>query len=99
MTRPHEETWEAWPGGEVHVVRGTALNFEAGERAPLAAQAPAMARLLLEREWSSDRSYGDYCESCGVDWGVGGRPPATPGVGHRDNCAWLTTMRAAGVLP
>ncbi len=89
MTKPHEETWEAWPDGDVHVVRGTTMNIEAGSRAPLIAQAPAMARLLLKIEWNGG-AQGDsgMCPSCF-------QFPTE----HAPDCELATVLRAAGVLP
>jgi hypothetical protein len=79
---PHEETWEAW-GSDVHVVGGTAMNMQIDDvgRALLAAQAPAMARLLIPL---ARRSYCGWCR----------RPRAC---GHRPTCKIANVLSAAGV--
>lgn len=94
--RPHEETWSA---EEVVVARddgqwiarfspspGVSPDFEA-TRAQLAAQAPAMARLLLE---AIDIT-ADYCPWCGARLEEDEK--------HTDGCAAAAVLRAAGVLP
>ena len=63
-------------------------DFEAAEaRAVLAAQAPAMARLLLSMQWGAN----EMCPQCG------GRHPEE-GDGHAKSCALVAVLRAAGVI-
>lgn len=94
MTKPHEETWEACLGEQVHVVNGRTMNIDVGNaaRVKLIAQAPAMARLLLKLQWSG-LAYGDgepCCPACQADERDGK---------HSDVCELVATLRAAGVLP
>lgn len=100
MTKPHEETWEATKQGHVRdVAGGDLLRGEAWEgppdieRARLAAQAPAMARLLLKLEWSG-LVFGDSktCPDCYCS-----RPDGSFG-GHAAECELASVLRAAGVL-
>lgn len=68
--------------------------------ARLAAQAPIMARLLLEMAGSE---YYPYCHSCGACVGWMEHPVAMKRASsiakHRVNCAIIAVLRAAGVLP
>lgn len=71
-------------------------------RARLAAQAPAMARLLLQIEWAGDNDgqTGPFCLYChGIQPGL---PATTYGagdhIGHRDGCEFVAVLRAAGAL-
>jgi hypothetical protein len=62
------------------------------ERALLAAQAPAMARLLLELEWAGHPE--STCPACGRHSdGLYGDPPE-----HAPDCRLVAVLRAAGVL-
>lgn len=101
--KPHEETWVAFDDGEIgvkHAGRSGALALlewpeQADEdreakwaRARLAAQAPAMARLLLKGmrpprgdEWG--------CLGCGT-WEEGA---------HVEGCELIKVLKDAGVLP
>ena len=97
--KPHEETWVHESDEGVHFVttgpdgfRGT---FDDAECAKLAAQAPAMARLLLKLEWSAEPDDGGSCPVCG------GWAPGVAGInaGHHAGCELATVLRAAGVLP
>ena len=97
--RPYEETWSA---KEVVVARddgkwiarfspspGESPDVEAA-RAQLAAQAPAMARLLLEMEWAANLGHNTYgCALCQRD----------PSAGHDPDCALVAILSAAGMLP
>lgn len=81
-----------------YVLRGTHAagvpGYEVADaRAKLAAQAPAMARLLRDLEWTGSLGQGSFgCTLCGVcaDWN---RDPE-----HREDCALAAVLRAAGVL-
>jgi len=104
VTRPHEETWKVTQS-QLDTVPGydpvaDFANAREGQpegsyrdvdikRCTLAAQAPAMARLLLSLQWSA----GD-CPSCGA-WG---RRGDVRGI-HTPSCALVAVLRAAGVLP
>jgi len=107
--RPYEETWfveDDGPEVEVHRVGGAVCGLNGPHarteddvaRAKLIAQAPAMARLLLDLEWSGmhwDRAGGTACcPSCGANRGRGGVESE-----HATSCALATVLRAAGVLP
>ena len=62
---------------------------EGQARGRLAAHAPAMARLLLERVDNSDSGRDDahfYCGWCGR------------GGSHRDDCRLIAVLKAAGVV-
>jgi hypothetical protein len=67
-------------------------------RAKLAAQAPAMARLLMQHEWEYSEEFQDaICRFC-----VRGAPGEAEGVertGHTSDCPRQNVLRAAGVLP
>jgi hypothetical protein len=105
--KPHEETWES-------VAEFCGHDTDAPgdpERRRLAAQAPAMARLLLEVEWKADQGidYEVTAPCCPV---CGGLKPGAPslehvgwpevltecGVGHRHDCRLVAVLRAAGVV-
>ncbi len=90
MTKPHEETWDGSIQWGWVLVEGTAsLQPLDGERMRLAAQAPAMARLILDIEWSGARHGGEpCCPSCDAMVGE-----------HAPDCELATVLRAAGVLP
>lgn len=116
--RPWEETWSVRDdtAGEhdVHVEwgpdsHGRILAEERPDygdslgRARLAAAAPEMARLLLEKEWSggdvnyatgSGRMWLPKCLVCG---GVKAHPQAGSS-GHRKDCRLVAVLRKAGVL-
>jgi hypothetical protein len=110
--KPHEETWRAHdcvveldpraPGDP-----GQVADFEAAAyadthdsivaRAKLAAQAPAMARLLLKHQWGGlDECSYSICPECGGNQPFADtkfeRPP-----GHAPNCKLVKALRDAGV--
>ena len=106
MTKPWEETWEyvahyqhidVPEGGDIGIfVDDRVLDESEKARLRLAAQAPAMARLLLEIQWGgSCMSYGSHCPSCHAFLYDGG-PDELP---HAADCALVAVLRAAGVLP
>ena len=74
---------------------------EAKEKMParvrLAAQAPAMARLLLELEWAGSgfRDTGNVRTT----WKACPRCFEHKGTPHKEDCELATVLRAAGVLP
>lgn len=94
---------EEWYVGHLVVARKSDGKFRFGSGSPvgvdfdedsaalrLAAQAPAMARLLLARVDNSDSgrdSQHYYCGWC--EWGGE----------HKDDCALIAVLRAAGVKP
>lgn len=97
---PWEETWTA--DGDLVVGPSFKADFEgdpldpndyvaAEARAELAAQAPAMARLLLQLEWKGESSFGsgECCVDCG---GLKER-------GHVKECELVPVLRNAGVIP
>ncbi len=95
MTKPHEETWSANAKGAAMICNEDGhgqgvfmFDKDDRERARLAAQAPAMARLLLEGQWICEER-GDLCRHCGK----------LEREGHADDCELVTVLRAAGVLP
>jgi hypothetical protein len=100
-----EETWrqsEAYPGdvfgdggGDI-LFEGTTSDNEAHARAKLAAQAPAMARLLLKLQkvvfavgWENVGG----CAACHDGSGWTGDP-----VEHTPDCELAAVLRAAGVV-
>lgn len=105
MKKPHEETWSYVYGnpptlklepddGDGIIIAGFYCNEreEADQekaRSRLAAQAPAMARLLLVMEWIDIGGGDDGCPSCGR-W---------KHKGHAPDCGLVTVLRAAGVMP
>lgn len=105
MTKPWEETWA--PGnGVLHTgttriavfepVDRAEVSVEQKARARLAAQAPAMARLLMALEWGGSgfrdegnvRRYWRACPTCFAHRG-------TP---HTADCVLVAVLRAAGVI-
>ncbi len=102
--KPHEETWIAnveWPIALVELSEDrdeVVATFDAPHsmrdvdraRARLAAQAPAMARLLLEIEWSAPIGGEPACPSCSAFVNNDHR--------HAPDCEIATVLRAAGVL-
>ena len=68
-------------------------NETSAARAMLAAQAPAMARMLLRREYAVTDD-GPVCAECGVDKYVYG--PDGKESNHLSDCAWLAIMKAIG---
>ncbi len=103
MTKLHEETWSAneVAGDHIEIVvaetgERMAITFHDPDRARLAAQAPAMARLLFAIEWAGQNQYGQrQCPSChGDEW-----EEDEPRTGHMEDCELATVLRAAGVLP
>lgn len=105
MTKPFEETWRAiggtLEGALVPPHEGGFPTFAevGGEpdnpygRARLAAQAPAMARLLLEIQWAPSESLPEgvrhFCPACAQ----------RREEGHAADCELLGVLRAAGALP
>jgi hypothetical protein len=101
--KPHEETWYVASPHRVFAFKGEVddtdnqdeerLEYDGEDVGKLAAQAPAMARLLLELEWSGRAGpAGDVdgaCPSCERE-----RPEP-----HAPDCELATVLRAAGVLP
>lgn len=94
MTRPIEETWHLEhllvinQAGKPRFGSGSrvGVDFDEDQAAlRLAAQAPAMARLLL----SEDRWHHAECVVCG-----GHRHQE----GHAPDCALIAVLRAAGVV-
>lgn len=95
----YEEDWTA-DGDALDREGGSRLGFldsggdydERAARARLAAQAPAMARMLLEHQWVSqegDRGYlAPACPQC----------EEYQSNGHRSDCALVAVLRAAGVI-
>lgn len=100
--KPHEETWTTETAGApsapvllIFVVGedGMKRPFTGDERMKLAAQAPAMARLLLRLEWAASDETGDLiCPSCGSS-------EHASGAKHEDNCELAKLLRDAGVVP
>ncbi len=93
--KPHEETWSANVNGAAMVCNEDGhgqgvFMFDKDDhaRARLAAQAPAMARLLLEGQWNCEER-GDLCQHCG----------RLKREGHAPDCDLAVVLRAAGVLP
>lgn len=94
MTKPHEEKWTAHKDCVVMVDgwRTVFVSHEdmgpepSRERAQLAAQAPAMARLLLRVHDVAATTEG--CPICKDIFGP-----------HRGDCELVAVLRAAGVLP
>lgn len=114
MPRPHEETWAVDevnaeivvidPPPPPNHVNPIFRDIDVSEttRPKLAAQAPAMARLLLGLQWSgeNDGQTGPFCPICG-----GGEPGKkhpdqreSDPVGHEPKCELAAVLRAAGVL-
>ena len=61
------------------------LDFD--DEAKLLEQAPAMARMLLDREWDEVNEYGDVvCSACRFIANAEGT--------HAQQCAWLALMKA-----
>jgi len=105
MKKPHEEEWEADGAGVYEVqsqdiVGGGSDDHRHTEASPprarLAAQAPAMARLLLRLQWSGRNQCDEpQCPSChGAEWQHG-----WPQTGHEEHCELAAVLRAAGVRP
>ncbi len=103
MTRPHEETWEHHPKStgasrlysDNHEEEwATVWGDDNRERARLAAQAPAMARLLLEGMTVTAAGPHDNYETCLA--GCGGYGPTAEE--HRPDCRLVAVLRTAGVL-
>ncbi len=119
-----KETWEYYdphklPGffakhdGAQHA--GTVFEVAAESdgdvaRAHLAAQAPAMARMLLDLEWHGHRGWGPRCCIACEGWMPGSEygsygvltEGATMGgvqVGHLDSCELVKVLRAAKCWP
>lgn len=100
--KPHEETWD--PDDVVNMAAHVAYS---PERRRLAAQAPAMARLLLKLQWSGSAPGGDTeCPSCHADAfvpvfseGTHGRLVRHDDGTHAADCELAAVLRAAGVLP
>lgn len=103
--KPHEEAWRIVEieGGRKLCFpvddSGKELEFElTPERARLAAQAPAMARWLLEHQFGPDNGWG--CLDCWRTEGETESPQGGPLYhGHERGCELLELLLAAGVLP
>lgn len=81
--------WDKYPS---HVRNhGDIAKWEADA----AAQATAMARLLIKHEWHPHDETRDYCIECG-----GTRPDRDDRLpmGHVRGCALATALRAVGVV-
>ncbi len=101
MTKPHEETWEyvahyqhidVPEGGDIGIfVDDRVLDEGEKARLRLAAQAPAMARLLLSLQHPvrGDVYELGCCYFC----------RASEVQKHATDCELATVLRAAGVLP
>ena len=120
MTRPIDETWSCDGGcidmdapSVVHRIgsfgQSSAVQAETDRneaRARLAAQAPAMARLLVDLEWGADICIGYDnitalgCPSCGgLQHDPGNRADFDhQTVGHDPDCELVAVLRAAGVV-
>jgi len=104
MTKPHEETWTVrWDEeyGAAYVETGGAddtICVDDVAKAKLLAQAPAMARLLLEHQWAARDPYDEtraMCPAC-----TGYQSATQKGAeGHDEGCPIFLVLRAAGVLP
>jgi hypothetical protein len=123
MTTTHEETWEYCAilenhedadvfSGFVTTTRGeqkglVLASVVYSDEGPLMAQAPAMARLLLDLEWSGRYASGclgegvSCCPSCDAIAPEQRSLPESYGAPgqHADDCELATVLRAAGVLP
>lgn len=96
--KPWEETWVAEYASVRDVRdrrvlladwRGTGDLDNQDEVARLAAQAPAMARVLLDLEWRTITFSDDpWCITC----------ERQKSLGHKSDCALVTVLRAAGVI-
>jgi len=104
VLKPHEQEWKIDEYDPTMIVAGehgkgcfAAITTEYKADALLVVQAPAMARLLLDLEWSGTGSDydggGSQCPSCCADWSY-----AENSGTHADNCALMTVLRAAGVV-
>lgn len=82
MTGVLDETWTTFPSydGELGVRTGGDVVVIDAARARLIAEAPLMARMLLEREWDDA---GGHCAWCRRSE-------------HHDDCAWLALMKRLG---
>lgn len=106
-TKPWEEAWVANHGSiyiediEIVEVVPDGNRDRRIARAKLAAQAPAMAKFIMDLEWfSQDTDEGSLpsrCTSCEVyaDWDHITRK--TRGV-HKPDCEWLKLMKATGIV-
>lgn len=80
-------TPSAYTDGCVYMSQITLCFYHDEREARLAAQAPAMARLLLDGEWICEER-GDMCRHCGN----------LRREGHAPDCEIATVLRAAGVI-
>ncbi|AKU97022.1 hypothetical protein AKJ09_03686 [Labilithrix luteola] len=100
-TKPWEEDWQPSREGSRTLVCGSdpypAADFYGSEgdgRIKLAAAAPDMARMLIDREWTGEGTVpgsGEHELACVHCWGL--RPK------HEPDCRWVAVMRKAGVRP
>lgn len=84
---------------EVSVIESLSGSEDDVGRVQLAAQAPAMARLLLKLQWASSHPHDEtmaVCPNCG---GFEARWSKDRAAGHEDHCELVAILRAAGVLP
>ncbi len=99
--KPHEDTWTTNANAEIRIENGTLIaGYLRPDVARLAAQAPAMARLLLDlhTEGHLTSTGSRECVSCASTWRerITGKPYEPR---HYDSCELATVLRAAGVLP
>ncbi len=97
MTKPWEETWTdetIFEIGDPSIIRGIHDRSD-DERRRLAAQAPAMARLLLKlgAQWGLTDDGYRRCASCEAEGHAVNPVPHTP------DCELVAVLRSAGVLP
>lgn len=109
MTRPHEEAWTydgRWIRRELADASPTIAAFDystdGGDdaRGRLAAQAPAMARALLDlyTDGHLTETGSRECVSCAATWRERITGKSYEPI-HYDHCEFASVLRAAGVLP
>lgn len=107
-TKAWEETWEAREDGVWDPEQRVTIAFGpmADDAAKLAAQAPAMARLLMALEVVTIQLDGDFFEGCPCCQNVTmlDLEPGKPGIPytkhpgkHARDCGLASVLRAAGV--
>lgn len=95
VVTPGNQAHFGWVDGLGGAYGQSSDDADAG-RARLAAQAPAMARLLLAVEWSASVDLGDELEPCCPCC----HKMHHNGSGtHATDCELVTVLRDAGVLP
>ena len=93
------------PDGRMQISHRSEDGYSSGgviDRPELFALAPEMARLLLAQEWGdvnvdNTSTICPWCESYEPEVHPT-RRAALPSRGHKPDCAWLLTLRRAGVL-